>query len=185
MTSTPTPDVYLLDTSIASIAWDGGHNAHALVRAQLDALGESTLTVCAISVGEVLYGLDVTPGADPARHQTIHEAMQTYYTWPVDGGVAEPYSKLRGELFRRYAPRNRRGLLTAKRPEELQDATTAQELGIQENDLWIVSVAIHYNLRLITRDERLKRVLEIAKEQLQYDRYDIWPVSKPSRPDTV
>jgi tRNA(fMet)-specific endonuclease VapC len=174
MTETPTTDAYLLDTSVASIAWDGGHKDHALIRNRLAALGESTIAVCAISVGEVEYGLAVSAGADPARHAAVREAMGVYFAWPIEAGIAGTYSMLRGELFRRYAPRDQRGRLTAKRPEELRDTTTALELGIQENDLWIVAVAVYYNLRLVTRDKKLKRVLEIAEQHLTYDRYEIW-----------
>jgi tRNA(fMet)-specific endonuclease VapC len=181
MTSTPTPDAYLLDTSVASIAWDGGNKDHALIRGRLSALGESTVAVCAISIGEVAYGLDITDGADPSRHQAVRDAMETYYVWPVDKDTSQYYSVLRGELFRRYAPRDKRGRIKAKRPEELLDTTSARELGIQENDLWIVSVAVQYDLRLVTRDDRLKRILEIAQLKYGYDRYEIWPVSA-SRP---
>lgn len=87
---------------------------------------------------------------------------------------------LRGELFRRYAHRDKRGRIKAKRPEELRDTTSARELGIQENDLWIVSVALQYDLYLITRDEHLKRILEIAQAKYDYNRYKIWPVTPPT-----
>lgn len=180
----PTPDAYLLDTSVASIAWDGGNKDHALIRSRLATLGESTITVCAISVGEVAYGLDVTDGADPIRHQAVRDAMGTYFVWSVDKDTAQYYSVLRGELFRLYAPRDKRGRIKAKRPEELSDTTSARELGIQENDLWIVSIAIQYNLYLITRDNNLKRILEIAQTKYGYNRYEIWPAMTTSRPET-
>ncbi|PDW00921.1 hypothetical protein CJ255_20035 [Candidatus Viridilinea mediisalina] len=177
MIMTSTPDAYLLDTSVASIAWDGDNRDHTLIRGRLSALGESTVAVCAISIGEVAYGLEIADGADPSRHQAVRNAMETYFVWPVDKDTSQYYSVLRGELFRRYAPRDKRGRIKVKRPEDLRDTTSARELGIQENDLWIVSVAVQYNLRLVTRDERLKRILEIAQSKYGYDRYEIWSVS--------
>ena len=177
MTSTPIPDAYLLDTSVASIAWDGGNKDHSLIREKLSALGESSVAVCAVSIGEVMYGLNITDGANPSRHQAVRNAMGEYFVWPVDKNTSQYYSGLRGELFKLYAPRDKRGRIRSKRPEELRDTTSARELGIQENDLWIVSVAVQHDLRLITRDDRLMRILEIARAKYGYDRYEIWPVS--------
>jgi tRNA(fMet)-specific endonuclease VapC len=110
--------------------------------------------------------------------------METYFVWPIDKDTSQYYGILRGELFRRYAPRDSHRRIKAKRPEGLRDTTSARELGIQENDLWIVSVAVQYDLHLITRDDRLKRILEIAQSKYGYDRYEIWSVS-PSSQDGV
>lgn len=186
MTSTPTPDAYLLDTSVASIAWDGGNKDHALIRGRLAALGDSTITVCAISIGEVAYGLDITEGADLSRHRAVRDAMETYFVWPVDKDTCQYYGVLRGKLFRDYSPLDKRGRIKAKRPEELRDTTSALELGIQENDLWIVSIAVQYDLHLITRDGGggMQRILEIAKEKFNYDRAELWKIS-PSPPNVT
>jgi len=66
-----------------------------------------------------------------------------------------------------------RNRLKEKRPEDLLDRTTSRELGIQENDLWIVSVAVQYNLRFITGD-KMDRILAAAKDVHAYDRAWIW-----------
>ena len=170
------PDAYLLDTSIATIAWDGGHPSHALVRERLAAFGDDPISVCAISIGEKEYGLQVSPGIDIERSQAVRNAMSQYQAWQIDHHTGTTYGQLRGALFKRYAPRDKRGRLAAKRPEELVDKTTARELGIQENDLWIVSVAIQYDLHLITRDKRIERILEIARDIFGYDRADVWEI---------
>jgi predicted nucleic acid-binding protein len=177
------PDAYLLDTSIATIAWDGGHPSHALVRGRLAALGDDPISVCAISIGEKEYGLQVSPGIDIERSQAVRNAMSQYHAWQIDHHTGTTYGQLRGELFKRYASRDKRGRLTAKRPEELLDKTTARELGIQENDLWIVSVAVTYDLYLITADKRLERILEIARDKFGYDRADVWDIPAPPKAD--
>jgi tRNA(fMet)-specific endonuclease VapC len=146
-------DAYLLDTSIASIAWDGGSRYHTLVRRRLAAFGENSISVCVISLAEVEYGLHVSPGIDRERHDAVRRAMLQYRVWDIDRYTAEVYAPLRGELFKRYAPRDKRGRLTQKWPEELRDETSAKELGIQENDLWIVSIAVQYDLFFITQDK--------------------------------
>ncbi len=166
-------DAYLLDTSIASIAWDGNHRHHKEVRQRLAALGEDSISVCSISLGEVEYGLQVSPGVDTARHAVVRQAMLQYKIWDVDRHTAEYYSNIRGGLFQQYAPRDRRGRLTKKRPEDLVDRTTGRELGIQENDLWIVSVAVQYDLRFITKDN-MQRILDVARDVYAYDRAEVW-----------
>jgi predicted nucleic acid-binding protein len=61
-----------------------------------------------------------------------------------------------------------------KRPEALRETSSAREFGIQENDLWIVSVAVTHDLYLITRDTKLERILDVASRLFAYDRYEYW-----------
>src|SRR5438128_113472 len=131
-------EAYLLDTSIASIAWDGRNRDHTEVRGRLRHLGDESISVCAVSVAEVEYGLCVSPNIDAERQAAVRTAMKQYKIWHIDAHTADYYGPIRGELFKRYSPRDRRGVLTKKRPEELRERTSAVELGIQENDLWIV-----------------------------------------------
>ena len=50
----------------------------------------------------------------------------------IDQHTALTYAEIRANLFRIYAPRNRRGRLTQKYVEDLTDRTTGKQLGIQE-----------------------------------------------------
>jgi predicted nucleic acid-binding protein len=170
-------DAYLLDTSIATIAWDGGHPSHTLVRGRLAVLDDDMISVCAISIGEKEYGLQVSPGIDVARSDAVRSAMLQYHVWPIDHHTSRYYGQLRGELFKRYASRDKQNRLKEKRPEALIDKTTARELGIQENDLWIVSVAVQYDLQLVTADKRIERILTIANELFGYDRGNQWDIT--------
>jgi tRNA(fMet)-specific endonuclease VapC len=175
-------DTYLLDTSVATIAWDGLHKEHSQIRARLAALGDDPIFVCAISIGEKEYGLQVYTHIDPARSQAVRDAWRQYQVLSIDHHTATTYGQLRGALFQLYATKKSRDRIKEKRPENLLDKTTGRELGIQENDLWIVSVAVQYDLRLITRDsgEGMRRVLGVANDQLGYNRADVWAVPSPS-----
>jgi predicted nucleic acid-binding protein len=170
-------DAYLLDTSIASIAWDGGHPSHHQTRGGLAALGDVSISVCAITIAEVLYGLYVSPSIDRQRHDAVRQALEQYHVWDVDRHTAEVYARIRGRLFELYAPRDRKGRLTAKQPEDLRDRTMAKELGIQENDLWVLSVAVQYDLRFLTSDKKMQRILDVAKEIHGYDRALVWTLT--------
>ena len=166
-------DAYLLDTSIASIAFDVGNPSHAEVHRRLSTIGDNSISICSVSLGEVEYGLQVSPGIDPERHRIVRSNLLQYQILDMDRHTGRLYGELRGELFRRYGTRDARGRLKEKRPEDLLDRTTSRELGIQENDLWIVSVAVQYNLRFITRD-KMDRILAAAKDVHAYDRAWIW-----------
>lgn len=167
-------DLILLDTTVATAIWDLNHPAHSNFYARVSAFGESIVRISVVTVGEALYGLAVSPAAAPERHEAVKAAMSAYAAWPIDHHVAEVYAELRGRLFVRHSPRDVRGRLTKKQPEELIDQTTAKALGIQENDLWIISVAVTYNLRFITCDDSLSRILELATEHMDYTRAEIW-----------
>ncbi len=153
---------YLLDTSIASASWDYGGPSHNYVRQRLEELGDALVYVSTVSIAEVEYGLQIAPSIDVKRQADVRSAMAGFKALHVDQHTAMTYAEIRANLFRAHAPRNRRGRLTQKNVEDLVERTTGKELGIQENDLWIVSVAVQYNLIFVTRDKML-RVVEAAE----------------------
>lgn len=170
-------DAYLLDTSIASIAWDGDNPNNSLVRQKLTTLASNSLFVCPVSLGEVEYGLQIFLGIDQERHDQVRQAMQQYSVLDINKHTAKYYAEIRGELFKKYAPKDRAGRVTKKRPEDLLDVTTSRELGIQENDLWIVSVAIQYDLFFITQD-KMQFIFEITDKLYAHKRYEVWNLRK-------
>ena len=156
---------HILDTSVASWIWDGGNPNHSSARARLAHLGDAPIFVCAITIGEIEYGLGVSPGIDAKRHASVRKAMTGYQVLQIDHHAGRTYGEIRAALFRQYAPRDTRGRITKKAPEDLVEPTTGKALGIQEHDLWIVSVAVLYDLKLVTSDrgEGMRRVLSAAQ----------------------
>jgi tRNA(fMet)-specific endonuclease VapC len=71
------------------------------------------------------------------------------------------YGALRASVFEKYAPNARRR--SGLRPEQLIDPATSQELGIQENDLWIAAQAMEYNLVFVTND-KMERIREVRAD---------------------
>lgn len=155
---------YLLDTSVASWLWDGGNSRHAAARARLAELGDAPGFVCSITIGEIEYGLAVSPAMDAQRHALVRSAMAGYVVLPIDHHTGQTYGEIRAALFEQHSPRDARGRMTRKAPEDLVERTTGKALGIQENDLWIVSVAVQYDLRFVTGDRAagMRRVLAAA-----------------------
>lgn len=150
----PVLDGFLLDTMVASAAWDSVHAQYFNVRSRLAALAVAPVFVSVVTLAEIEYGLKVSPLIDAARQSAVRAKMNDFIPRNVDRHTADSYSEIRAALFKKYSPRDVRGRLTARLPETLVDRTGAVALGIQENDLWIVATAITYNLVFVTSDHR-------------------------------
>jgi tRNA(fMet)-specific endonuclease VapC len=109
-----------------------------------------------------IYGIKVTPKINvESQNQVRREMSKCPLILDIDKHTIDPYSDLRAELFKNYSPRKRRGRLTVKWLEDLVERTSAKELGIQENDIWIAAQAIQYNLVLVTEDH-MSRLAEVS-----------------------
>lgn len=153
---------YLLDTNVASLATDGGRPEHTGIRQRIANLATDLVYVSVITLAEVDYGLKTATAVKPARHQEMRQALNEYEIKGIDRHTSEIYGSIRAELFNRYAPRTSRGRVRSKYVIDLVDKTTDKKLGIQENDLWLVSIAVQYNLVLVTGDKKIQRVIGSA-----------------------
>lgn len=157
-------DGYLLDTNAASILWDARHSDHTKIRAFLESISPAPVWISIIALAEVEYGLKTAPVMNFDIHRDVRANMVKYpEVLEPDKHTITPYSDLRAELFKTYAPRNRKGRLTKKWVEDLFERTSAKEFqGSQENDIWVASLAIQYNLILVTED-RMIPIMEVSQ----------------------
>ena len=144
-------EAFLLDTNIANAPGFKGHRLHEHVRAWLAEKEGEAVFVSAVSLAECEYGLNIFPLSMQVQHD-IRSVMATYRALPIDHHTAEIYGKIRASLFNEFAPRDNRNRVAKSYIEDLRERTSGKELGIQENDLWIVSTAIQYNLVFVTDD---------------------------------
>ena len=165
-------EAYLLDTNIANAPGHEGHRLHQEVRAWLEDIEDEAVFVSAVSLAECEYGLNIFPLSSQAQLE-MRNLMKTYQILPIDHHTAEIYGKIRAALFNAYAPRDRRNRVAKSYIEDLRERTTGKELQIQENDLWIVSTAIQYNLILVT-DDRGGGMRNIVEEAHYADRTKFW-----------
>jgi tRNA(fMet)-specific endonuclease VapC len=154
---------YLLDSNIIRYWFDGECMEHDRVLQRVQNLPVGTpLTVSAITLGEIQYGLRVL---EESPDYEVELAGFIYQQLPMTLGVTDTtridYGSIRARLFRRYAPGELRRKL--RLPEQLVDPVTGLTLGIQENDLWIAAQAVEHNLILVSND-RLTRIREVASE---------------------
>ncbi len=77
----------------------------------------------------------------------------------IDKDTTDPYSTIRAALSSKFGNRDAKGKVTSKRPELLVDKTTAYQLRIQENDLWMAAIAVERNMTLVSED-RMKSLVE-------------------------
>jgi tRNA(fMet)-specific endonuclease VapC len=171
-------EAYLIDTMFASALWDEGDvdNASALDFVTRAANLGDLIYVSRISLAEIEYGYKLYVSTQPERRAKAEIAMRAFKAIrDVGAGTTEYYSDIRAALFTRFAPRDSKGRIRSVRPERLIDQTTGVELGIQENDLWIASIAAESNMTLVSGD-RMSHIKEV------YPRLKFVPWKSPASP---
>lgn len=156
-------DGYLFDTNAVSPLWNVRHPEHDIIKDFFARVSQSPVWLSTIVLAEIEYGMKVTPEMNiDSQNQVRHEMSNHPFILDIDKHTIGPYSDLRAELFKKFSPRDRRGRLTVKWPEDLIERTSAKELGVQENDIWIAAQAIQYNLILVTGDH-MQRLVDVSE----------------------
>lgn len=164
---------HLLDTVIASWICSKRSLNHTMARERLGQLSDDPVYVCSISIGEVDYGFQLRPDIDALYGDEVRQAMRGFKTLDVDHHTSRWYGQIKARLFQSHAPRDKKNQVKQVPVERLRYLVSGNQLGIQENDLWIVSVAIQHNLVFVTNDraEGMRRVLDAAG---YFDRTQFW-----------
>lgn len=158
----------LLDTNIWSDWYKPDKNAYIIEKLKGKSTGK--IHISEISWGELCYGYELLTTKEKRKLGKILEFVASLNAIPlgINRHVSIEYGKLRAKLFNKYAP----GELRKKgmRPHELIDPCTDKQLQIQENDLWIATQAIIYDLDLVTND-KMNAIKEIAGKSLLIDNW--------------
>jgi predicted nucleic acid-binding protein len=105
-----------------------------------------------LAIAEIEFGMAKAENPDVEQRAAMRKFFSDYpLHLGIDDNTVEPYSLLRAELWRLYATKKGRSHKETL-PEHLFDRITGRELGIDERDLLIVSVAVQYNLIFATAD---------------------------------
>lgn len=151
------PD-YLLDTNILRYWYDNHPKVLARVQAVRQPEPETgyvaRLYISVVTLGEIEYGHRFAPTPNLPQQALYLKFVkeQCPETFGIVAGTAEDYGRLKSWLMNTYSPHTMRG--KAKRLKQLVDPATAEEIGVQENDLWIAAQAMTHNLVLVTHDSR-------------------------------
>lgn len=144
--------MYLLDTNHCSRIIFGDSN---IIR-QLQEHNNLGVATSVIVQGELLYM--VQKSEQRVRNlQQIRNFLQTINIYPVSQEVSDIYGSLKGKIVEQFGPKDK-----AKRRK-----FQVQDLGFSDNDLWITSTAIHYNLTVVSTDSDFTRIQQVRLFSLE------------------
>jgi tRNA(fMet)-specific endonuclease VapC len=126
--------MYLLDTNIVSY-WIRGHRAWL---ERIKSHGPKELSVAAITLAEIYYGIEKSPVKKKERRTKIEHIRSILEIYPFDEAAAAKYGIIRAQL-------EKKGLVISER--DLQIASIAMANGL---------CVITHNVREFNRVEKLK-----------------------------
>ena len=159
---------YLLDTNIISYLAKPKSPQHKNVKAHLSKRDkDEPLMLPVIAIAEIEFGI---ARAGRKLSDELRDVLRKFFeSYPlhlgIDDNTVEPYSLVRAELWRKSKG--------GKVPEDRFERFTGKQLGIDERDLLIASVAIQYGLVLVTADRKMKPIIDAARE-LEMQGQDIY-----------
>lgn len=155
--------MYILDTTVASAAVNGGSAKHSAVRVFLAGtpLFADQLFLSVVTVAELRFGAVMLRQRNPpptAEHMAeverrVKVAAKLGTLLPVTDHIASEHAALKLAYARKFAPNLlQKGALKGKPPELWHEGLSAAALNVTENDLWIAATAIAHDLTLLTID---------------------------------
>jgi predicted nucleic acid-binding protein len=167
-------DGCLLDTNVISALADKTRPDHAPTSQRLAAIGNSPVPLPVMAIAEISFGKAKAGDVAPQKRAGLRVFFAQYVHLPADDGTVDPYSLVRAEIWRLFATPQKRGH-KEKRPEDLLDKVTGKELGIDEPDLLIASVALEHNVILVTHDEKegMRRIKEASERIFQRGEFPV------------
>lgn len=133
---------YLMDTNHVT-AWEARNST---LVAKLEALPRIDLVyACAITLGEIVAGHEMTSGDLVRRHQVGHFLNLHVLPQAIDITLYTRtyYGDIMGRLWRQNPP---------AKPSVSTDSHLVNTLGLNVNDVWIVACAWEHGLMLLTTD---------------------------------
>jgi tRNA(fMet)-specific endonuclease VapC len=154
---------YLFDTNIWSYAFEQA----TFVTDKIQKLENSQIYLSAVVWGEVIFGAKTNPRFPFDEYRKfIHKDKPLIL--PIDKHVAEVFGDLKAKIFEKKSAKVFRA--NSGRKNLLKNPMPAKDMGVDENDLWLVAQALAYNLILITND-RMRTILQLAPKKLKHE---IW-----------
>lgn len=162
-------DAYLLDTNVICALADANHASHASVREHFKQMDPQFVLLPTMAVAELEFGMARAENVKPEKRAELRQFVARFEQLPFDEHAVLPYSVVRAELWKTHGTlrqKSKRFIYDEKHPEQLCDKITGHELGVDEPDLIIASIAMSQNLVLVTSDsgQGMTRVKDAAEK---------------------
>ena len=170
-------DTYLLDTNVICALADAGRASHATAVSRFQQATGRHVRLPSPAVGEIEFGMQKAPDVRPEKRQELRAFIAHFDQLPFDEHCIQPYGIVRAEIWRRFgtAKPGKPHTHKERHPEDLLDKATGAQLGIDEPDLYIASIALAQNLVLVTDDSNagMVRIKEAAEAIFQRGEFPV------------
>ena len=144
--------MYLLDTNHCSFIIRKEPN----VIQRLDELEIVRIATSVITQGELTYMAENSERKEYNLEQ-VNSFLKTVYVLDVDGSTSRIYGRLKASLMNQFAPKEK----SQRRRTKITD------IGFDDNDLWIASIALQHDLTLVSADGDFRRIQAIRNLSLE------------------
>lgn len=147
-------DTYLLDTNVICALADANRADHQAAVQRFQQVGDQSVLLPSPAVGEIEFGMRKSPDVHMEKRQELRSFVARFAQLPFDEHCVQPYALIRAEVWQTHGtPKSgRQHKHKERRPEDLFEKSTGAQLGIDEPDLYIASIALANNLVLVTAD---------------------------------
>jgi tRNA(fMet)-specific endonuclease VapC len=144
--------MYLLDTNHCSFLIEG----NTKVINQFQAKSDTIIATCAVVAGELRYMAQKSQ-QKTANLIKIQLFLRQIDIYAVDAQTAEIYGDFKVEIIKNFGPKEKRK----------RNNTTLLDIGISENDLWIVATALCHSMIVVSCDSDFARMRQVREFPLE------------------
>jgi len=158
---------YLLDTNVVCYWFDERSEKHVDVTTHIDQLSDAMLFVSAVSLGEIAFGHRCESKSPTTIQLGLSSFVRSQLPHVVDvkRATAQYFGEIKARIFGKFSKQRGR---KKQRLRQLTDPLSGEELGVDENDLWIAACAVEHNLVLVTYD-KMARLREVTNDVLDFE----------------
>ena len=135
--------MYLLDTNHCSYLI----KKEATVWEKALAIGTENLATCVIVQGELIFMAEKS-AQNTQNLANVNNFLQYLRIYLTDETTAVIYGQIKAAVFEQFAPKEK----SQRRKTKIRD------IGFDDNDLWIASIAWQHNLILVSADSDFQRI---------------------------
>ena len=170
-------DTYLLDTNVICALADADRASHDAAVSRFQQTSGQCVRLPSPAVGEIEFGMQKAPNVRPDKRQELRDFIARFDQLAFDEHCVQPYAIVRAEIWRKFgtAKSGKPHAHKERHPEDLLDKATGAQLGIDEPDLYIASIALAQNLVLVTDDSNagMTRIKEAADAVFQRGEFPV------------